>query len=441
MRARLAATLPLIAAACGDNAAPTAGAIAGTRLALYGYVLDDGTEQVFPYDWYDRELGEQCVREQWSDGATYCTPFSTSVVYSDASCTAEVARIAPSLIVPLDYARVLFTTSNGALLSRLRVLGDPITVTDFYYSSEAGSCAPHAISDNATFRAITDRSLTAAAFVRIRRLTDDGGDRFVGVRDVGDDGMVVPIGFHDNDLGIDCAASGFANTDTATCRPLNVAPAAYFTDATCQAPAFSSVYAGSSDDTIELDTGACPRYFPITETATTALYDGTPDHCIASSPEGTYYAAGPELELGTVPRTLAAPAGSRYTPIALGDPALHVYDTYVHDNQLDIDCQPTYPSTCQPAVAGMVASLYSDATCTQPIQLGYVPPECGVHATFVGTDTELFAIGAPFTRTAYTISTGDICAAALPLPNLELHELGPSIPVAELGTVSYGVLP
>jgi hypothetical protein len=441
MRARLAATLPLIAVACGDNAAPTSGATAGSRLALYGYILDDGTEQVYPYDWYDRERGAQCVRQQWSDGATYCTPFSTAVVYSDANCTAEVARIAPSLTIPIDYARVLFATSNGALLSRLRVLGDPIAVTDFYYSSEAGTCTPHAISDNATFRTITDQSLTAAAFVRIRRLTDDGGGRFVGVRDVGDDGMVVPIGFHDNDLGIDCAASGFANTDTATCKPLNVAPAAYFTDPTCQTPAFSSVYAGSSDDTIELDTGACPRYFSESRTAPTALYDGTPGHCIASSPQDTYYAAGPELELGTVPRTLAAPAGSRYTPISLGDPALHVFDTFVHDNQLGLDCQPSPAGTCMPATAGMVASLFSDAGCTQPIELAYVPPECGVHATFVATDQQLFAIGAPFTATAYTISTADICAPTLPLPNLELRELGASIPVSDVGTVSFGVLP
>jgi hypothetical protein len=440
MNARLAATLPLIAAACGDNAPPTAGATAGTRLALYGYILDDGSEQAYPYDWYDRARGEHCVRQQWSDGETYCTPFSTAVVYSDANCSAEVARIAPSLIVPLGYARVLFTTSTGALLSRLRVLGDPIAVTDFYYSSEAGTCTPHAISDSATFRRITDQSLTADAFVRIRRLTDDGGDRFVGVRDVGDDGMVVPIGFHDNELGIDCTASGFANTVTATCRPLNVAPAAYFTDPTCKTPAFSSVYAGSSDDAIELDTGACPRYFSESQTVPTALYDGTPDHCIASSPEGTYYAAGPELELGTLPRTAGTSAG-RYTPIALGDPALHVFDTFVHDNQLDIDCQPSFAGTCMPATAGMVASLFSDARCTQPIQLAYVPPECGVHATFAATDQQLFAIGPRFTATAYTISTGDICAAALPLPNLELHELGASISVSDVGTVSFGVLP
>ncbi|HET9990376.1 MAG TPA: hypothetical protein VFQ65_17715 [Kofleriaceae bacterium] len=440
MRARLAATLPLIAAACGDNAAPTIGATAGARLALYGYTLDDGTELAYPYDWYDRGRDDHCVREQWSDGATYCTPFSTAVVYSDASCTAEVARISPSLIVPIKYARVLFATPTGTLLSRLRVLGDPIAVTDFYYSLDAGSCTAHAISDGATFRTITDQDLTSDAFVRIRRLTDDSGDRFAGLRDVGDDGMVVPIGFHDNQLGLDCRAIEFANADSAPCTPLNVAPAAYFTDATCHSPAVQAEYTGGTDDTIELDAGACPRYFPITQTATTALYDGTPDHCIASSPDGTYYAAGPELELGSVPRTRLTSA-TRFAPIALGAANQHVTDTFVHDAVLDLDCAPSQTGRCMPAIAGTLATLFTDAACLDQIQLAYVPTDCGAHATHVATDTQLFAIGAAHTAPIYTISTGDICALALPLANMELHELGASLSLDQLGAASFGVLP
>src|SRR3569833_1606537 len=101
MRARFVATLPLIAAACGDNAPPTAGAMAGTRLALYGFVLEDGTEQVYPYDWFDRGRGEQCVLEQWSDGATNNTPNTTHDENSEASCTAEVARMSPVVTVPI----------------------------------------------------------------------------------------------------------------------------------------------------------------------------------------------------------------------------------------------------------------------------------------------------------------------------------------------------
>ena len=412
--------------------------MAGTRLALYGFVLEDGTEQVYPYDWFDRGRGEQCVLEQWSDGATYCTPFSTRVVYSDASCTAEVARMSPVVTVPVDYVRVLFTTASGSLLSRLRVLGDPVAVTGSYYTFEDGFCTSHVIDDGATFRAITDQELTADAFVRVRRLTDEGDARFVGVREVGDDGMVVPIGFHDRELGIDCTAAGFANTDTAQCAPLNPAPASYYTDATCETPSVSTEYAG--DDAIELD-GACPRYFAFSDRAPSELYDGTPGHCIPTTSGGAYYEAGPELELGTVPRTRSMTATKRYTQIALGDPNLHIVDRLVHDNVLDVDCEPGFADTCMPATAGYVAPLFQDAACTRPIQLAYVPPECGVHATYVGTETALYTIGAPFTRVAYTISTGDICAPTLPMPNLELHELGPRIAVSALGKVTYGVLP
>ena len=432
------ATLPLIAAACGDNAPPTSGAAAGTRLALYGFTLDDGTEQPYPFDWFDRGRGEQCVLDQWSDGATYCTPFSTSVVYSDPSCTAEVARMSPVVTVPVNYARVRFTTATGSLLSHLRVLGDPVPVTGMYYSMEDGFCTGHAIDDGATFRTITDQEVGADAFVRVRRLIDGGDARFADIREVGDDGMIVPIGFHDRELGIDCNAGGFANTDTAECAPLNPAPPSYFTDPTCQTPSVSAAYA--ADDAIELD-GACPRYFAISGQATTDLYDGTPENCIPTVQPGTFYEAGPELELGTMPRTHAKTTTKRYAPIALGDPALHIYDTFVHDNVLDVDCEPSFLGTCLPANAGYVASLFADAGCTQPIQLAYVPPECGVHATFVATDAQLFAIGPLHAATAYTISTADICAPTLPLPNLELHDLGDSMPVSAAGTVTYGVLP
>lgn len=436
MRACWAATLPLIAAACGDNTSPVPGATGGSRLALYGFVFDDGSEQAYPYDFYDRARGEQCVREQWSDGATYCTPFSTEIVYRDAGCSLEVARMSPFVTVPLAYANVRFETAVGPRLSRLRELGDPIVVTGSYYALEAGSCTPHAISDGATFRTVTDRALTSSAFVRIRRLPDAGSGRFSALRDHGDDGMVVTVGFHDAVLGLDCSAEGAANAETASCAPLNAAAASYFNDATCETPTVEAEAAGAP--AIELD-AVCPRYFAITQQPTTVLYDGTPGHCVATTPGGTYFAAGSELELGTLPRT-ATTATARYTPIALGDPALHVFDTFVHDHRLGVDCLPSPGGTCMPANAGMVAALFADPACEQPIELAYVPPECGVHATLVATDEQLFAIGPPFTGTAYTISTGDICAPALPLPNLELHELGPSIAVADVGTVSFGVI-
>jgi len=426
----------LIAAACGDNAAPAAAATAGSRLALYGYTFDDGGEQVYPYEWFDSARHEPCTRQQWSDGATYCTPFATAVVYSDAGCSQEVARISPGAVA--GYAYTTFATSGGALISRLRELGDPVAVGDFYYSSEAGSCTPHAISDGATFRTITDRAHAATDFVRIRRLTDPSSDRFVALRDRGDDGMIVTIGFHDAKLGLDCSPAGFANADRASCTPLDPAPASYFNDATCETPTVSAAFAANS--AIESVAGACPRYFAITERQTTVLYDGTPDHCVAATPGGTYYEAGPELDLGTVPRSAAATT-ARYAPIALGDPTLHVVDAYVHDNRLGVDCEPSQGGSCIPANAGSIVSLFSDAGCTQPIQLASVPPDCGIHATFVAGDLELFAIGALFAGTAYTISTADICAPALPVPNRELHELGARIAANDLGSVSFGVLP
>jgi len=97
MRARFAATLPLILAACGDNTAP-AGARSGDRLALYAYTFSDGTRQASPGIYHDRLRDEDCVLDEWSDGATYCTPFATNQVFTDDTCSDAVARIcAPAL--------------------------------------------------------------------------------------------------------------------------------------------------------------------------------------------------------------------------------------------------------------------------------------------------------------------------------------------------------
>jgi hypothetical protein len=436
MRARFAATLPLILAACGDNTAP-AGARSGDRLALYAYTFSDGTRQASPGVYHDRVRDEDCVLDQWSDGATYCTPFATDQVFTDDTCSDAVARIAPSLAVPINYARVPFITGTGAaLISRLHPLGAPRTVAQYWKIADGGCVGPFDTNDGAAFRAIAPTELAADTFVHVVTLPDAGDDRLEPLRQRSDDGLSVPIGFHDRELALDCTVDATAGRDTSRCIPTAAVAGSYFTDATCTTPSIAA--ANASTATAIIATAACSTYYAVGTTLATTLYDGTPDHCVATTPSGDYLIAGAQLVLADVTRTRGA-ATTRYSPITFD--ATDVRDFYTHDNLLDVDCAPR-SGRCLPAVEGtLLVTLYSDAACTATQQLVYVPVgTCGTVATYTDDDTQVFPIGPPVTAPVYEISTSEICAPALPRDGLELHTIGAAVPYDAFGAVTRDVL-
>lgn len=432
MRARFAATLPLILAACGDNTAP-AGARSGDRLALYAYTFSDGTRQANPGIYHDLSRDEDCVLEQWSDGATYCTPYATDPVYADATCSDAVARIAPSLVVPINYARVPFITGTGTtLISRLRTLGAPRTVAQYWKVADGGCTGPFDTSDGATFRDIATSELASDVFVHVKTLVDDGGDRLAPMRQRSDDGLSIPIGFHDRELALDCAVDPAAGRETSRCAPTSAAPASYFTDATCTTPSIAAANASTADAIVS--TAACSTYYALGTALATTLYDGTPGHCVATTPGGDYLTAGAQLVLANVTRTRGA-AGTRYSPITFD--ASDVRDLFVHDNLLDVDCSP-HNDRCLPANDGtLLVTLYSDASCASTLQLVYLPAAgCGSLATYADDGSQLFTIGPVVTAPVYEISTSEICAPALPRDGLELHQLVEAVPYDAFGAVT-----
>jgi hypothetical protein len=436
MRARFAATLPLILAACGDNTAP-AGARSGDRLALYAYTFSDGTRQANPGIYHDLSRDEDCVLDQWSDGATYCTPFATNQVFTDDTCSDAVARIAPSVTVPINYARIPFITGTGAtLISRLRPLGAPRTVAQYWKIADGGCTGPFDTSDGATFRAIAAIDLAPDTFVHVVTLADAGGDRLEPLRQRTDDGLSVPIGFHDRELAFDCTVDATAGRDTSRCVPTAAVAGSYFTDATCTTPSIPAANASSA--TAIVSTSACSTYYALGTTLATTLYDGTPDHCVATIPGGDYLTAGAQLVLADVTRTRGA-TGTRYSPITFD--STDVRDVFTHDNLLDVDCAPR-GDRCLPAVEGTVlVTLYSDASCASTQQLVYLPAgSCGSLVTYADDGTQVFPIGALVTAPVYEISTSEICAPALARDGLELHTLGTAIPYDAFGAVTRGLL-
>jgi hypothetical protein len=434
MRARFAATLPLILAACGDNTAP-AGARSGDRLALYAYTFSDGTRQASSGLYHDLSRDEDCVLDRWSDGATYCAPVATDQVYTDDTCSDAVARIAPSLTI--NYVRVLFTTGTGTTqISRLRPLGAPTTVTRYWTIADGGCTGPFDTNDGATFRAIATTELGSDAFVHVLTLVDAGDDRLAPLRQRSDDGLSIPIGFHDRELAFDCTVDPAAGRDTSRCAPNAAVAGSFFTDATCTTPSIAA--ASASTATAIISTAACSTYYAVGSTFATTLYDGTPDHCVATTPSGDYLTAGAELVLADVTRT-RGPSATRYSPITFD--ASDVRDPYVHDNLLDVDCSPR-SDRCLPAKDGTVlVTLYSDASCASTQQLVYLPAAaCGSLATYADDGTQLFPIGPLATAPVYEISTSEICAPALPRDGLELHTLGAAVPYDAFGAVTRGLL-
>jgi hypothetical protein len=436
MRARFAATLPLILAACGDNTAPV-GARSGDRLALYAFTFSDGTRQPDVGTYRDLVRGEDCVLEAWSDGAMYCTPFATDPVYADATCSDAVARIAPSLVIPINYARVRFITGIGTTLtSRLRTLGVARSIAQYWKIANGGCTGPFDTSDGATFRTIETTELASDAFVHVRALVDDGDARLEPLRQRSDDGLSLAIGFHDRELALDCAVEPAAGRDTSRCAPTGAAPGSYFSDATCTTPSIPA--AAASTATAIVSNAACPTYYALGTGLATTLYDGTPEHCVATTPGGIYLVAGAPLALANVTRTRAS-ATTRYSPITFD--TSDVRDRYVHDNLLDVDCSPV-AKRCVPANDGtIIATLYADAACSSTLQLVYVPTTaCGTLATYADDGSQLFPIGPLVTAPVYEISTSEMCAPALARDDLELHSLGAAVPYDALGAVTRDLL-
>ncbi|MFT3694554.1 MAG: hypothetical protein QM831_15505 [Kofleriaceae bacterium] len=391
----------------------------GSRLAVYNYLLSDGTRVPIPYDFFDKGRGEFCDLQTWSDGATYCTPSYTVPVYRDANCSQQMIRRING-DSPVSYSRDVFIAATGAhQISKLRSIGAPITDIDQYFElSGDGSCTgPYA---NATYYELGTETVGSDAFVRVRTLPDPTDDRLAQIKVRGDDGLVVAKGFHDNDLDLDCVITG-----TSPCLPFYAATAAYWTDAACTMPAFPQSQGG--EQAVYEPGPGCGTYYAITATdAGSALFDGGAANCTPAVVDVPSYKAGDKLELATHDRVrLETP--TRYQRYQIGDQI----DSIVFDTELGVDCT-VGPEGCFPASVGIQVA-YSDRGCTTPVSLAIIPDDnCGEPPTYAADQTGYYPIGDVYTGGAYIPSTGDTCIA-LQSPGGQFHTLGAPIAVDAFG--------
>ncbi len=421
MLARLAATLPLIVAGCGDNA-PT-GPVAGTRLALTGVSFSDGDlVETDPTTFYDRSRNETCTLEVWSDGATHCTPAATELVYRDADCSTA------ALVGELRYVRIPFAPGDPRI-SRLRAAGDRAG-TGTYFQREDAGCISHSTAES--IYAVSDSELTADAFARVRKLADATTERLAAVRAESDDGLRIQVAYHDTLLDLDCAPRSVPGGLVTECAPTRTVPPSYFADATCTTVTASRASAATAD-AIEATIDGCPVDLAFGPGAD-VLFDGTPAHCIQNTTlsASDFLIAGDPLALVPLARTIE-PASSRF--------ALITNDTLVHDNQLGIDCAPSGGRCVPPTEGTYLAPLFRDDACTEAITEAYVPTRtCGAELAYATDGTQLFPIGAIDPGPLYTISTSEICAPMLPVAGFTPHLLGTAVPLETFGTATRVVL-
>jgi hypothetical protein len=418
-----ACALLVLVAACGDNV--PGGFSPGSRIAPYGDVYEGGVTVPDPTTFRDLERDEDCTLQTWSDGATYCTPQSTELVYADQFCRKLVAR---STTGPARYGRVSFVPPTGdSLISRLRVLGD-VVPSAAYYRPTYGECVgPQPADPEATFYAVTDLELAATDFARVTRQNDEIDDQLALLRLVTDDGLSLPLGFRDHRYGFDCDPGS-----PSVCAPRHAVLAHVFTDALCNEPA---AYVGEANnvDAIELERDGVVRFFSLTGPQTAPLYAGTSDHCVPSFVGGVVYTAGAELELAAVTRRAVA-SSTRFSPIALGQQALGVIDRVVRDNLDRFECVAR-DGLCAPGDNAGVGRQYLDSACTEPFDLTYLPlPASPAYVVDAGN---AYAVGPPVEQMFYGPDETGACVPVRAVYDHAVHPVGPALP---LGTVSRRLL-
>jgi hypothetical protein len=444
MFARVLATLPLIVGACGDNDPP--GTAGGTRLALRYFTYEDGTRVVDREVFRDRARGEDCAPAEWSDGARYCTPATADVVYLDDQCSTQVAR------VPGDrdahYSIQPFFAGTDALISRLHPLGAPIpSPPGVSWRFERGLClGPIPDAEPARYFQIGAETETSDAFVRVRRSAPEGDQRLQLVRITSDDGLALPIGFHDRQLLLDCDPRASPDAATAECVPHARVTAELFADDACTMPV-AAIGAITLPDAMEAMIDGCPHDFAIGErVAPDPLWAESGGLCIggtiADDGRRTYLAGAP-LALGEVTRTVTP--GRRVARVALGDPARELFDSFVHDSELGVDCAPLPRGAelrCMPAAApaAVVAARFADAACSLRRDIAYLPAAAcaGTVSYAVGPDGYYRHLGGPTAGPIYELSTGDTCMESTTPPGTAPHVVGPQVPDTTFATVTLG---
>lgn len=446
------AMLCIVVVACGDNHPeiqvfePTN----GTRLMIEQYQFDDGTRVVQPTAFYDRRIHARCTPQEWIDGVVRCLPDAEQAFYRDDMCEMPFGRATKKF--PTHFiAQDLRPDDARRMPARVFAVGakaDPIAM--FYLrqgTAEDGKpiCTgpyPSPFDEEGTQYYEVAGEVGGEDLVAITETQIGDGRLALNVRR-SDDGALVPFGFHDRDLDVDCAP--VPRGAGGVCEPQSVDDAVFFADNTCTQPAVLV------DDGVEPPVAArtrssdgCFAYHAIGEQAPRAYRD-TGGGCTSVTTTARVLALGPAVELAAITREPDDAPKHRVQRILASDGDLHVYADRMFDTATRAECQLVQDGDtlrCLPTALAPIVRLFLPG-CTVERRFAEVPMRACEPFAFAmhdnGESLELHAIGGRFDGTAYTLAPFGFCMPYTPAAGTELFDVGPLLPDDTfVGAVPFG---
>lgn len=378
-RAGLAAALALAAAGCGDNLAPEVGS--GTRLKITWFVYDDGTRQPVTTSLFDVQRDEPCAVQTWADGVARCTPpigpfLIYEPVFTDASCADSVMYMGEDWIPPPYTADYAEPPRSG--IERLRHL-DTIALAEVWLRDDAGACVgPYAGTGRRFFR--RGDEIPRGDFAEVVDDVVETGDRFAVRAFETYDGLHLPYGLHDTDLGFGCVLTTTA-AGAAACLPGDGAALRY-RDASCTTPLHAQTTSSAATPRFVADTDRCAaRMWEVGAEAGVEPgfgLEGNAGACIAAAepwPDVRWHDVT-EHAVAPIERRRAAAPGRRLEDIVLVSGSRTFPDSALFDSVTGEECRTSRDSAgivrCLPAQLGYVHVYYRDSACLEPLPLAHV---------------------------------------------------------------------
>ena len=423
--------LLLLLAACGDNELPQQRVFEGTsgeRLKLEWYLYQDGARQRDAAAFYDAHLHTRCAPAVWANDVTRCTPLADPTVFVDADCTREVGRKITER-KPRYFIR--YERIDGALFPAgvLRA-GEVVTeLPTTFYERRDGACVRIGEQPTFTYYEVGDLVETER-IVEVWR-EPIAGERLALETLVSAEGLVAPIGFRDEALGIACRPDVLGD-GTAACVPDGALVAQHFADPFCEQPV---ILALAPPPAIAVaDTAGCSAYRSVAAEHTGLLFRRDGGACVQARrmPDERAFFAGAPLALAPLERLVDTVADRRLQQIAIAGDGMFVRDGLLHDTATRSDCRHAGNgelAVCVPRSTLAGTRVYANDRCGRELLIADVPEAtCTPSAFAIVDDLAIHAIGPAHTEPLYGLDALGQCRLRARPPGTVPHILGPALP-------------
>ena len=412
----------VILVGCGRVNFDDNGPRSGTRLKLQ-WVEFDGT-RIPTARFYDAERDEQCTPTYMADGELHCAPQGIIVpsvrFYADPACSVEVVSYGSSCETPRYVAT--FDTLPCRPFTRLRPLGDSLGPALVYTRFSDGTCQGPTQSGGMMFPVSAEVDPAEFSKLHVEVLDGPGRARHNILHAVDGFRADSVADFYDAALDAHCVLQIDPASDY-VCTPRAADISNRYHDAACTQPKAAS-YIGCTDERFAIRPSNCGwELFRATPLPAEPIYMGDTNACLQIMPEApSYYGITEPLDMMKVALVPRSGTG-RITPVILAAPGASVVTPrFAYDRQLATLCDITPSATCVPSRRASVNTYFTDAACTQPIELAVDDTlQCGKPLpTFAAnpetcTGGDIYRIGAVHTDPVYQI-VGTSCLAVTRSP-------------------------